>query len=378
MTENHIVASADSGAATESSVQTASAGKMVSAENKTDPRSSAGVKPLPKAADFQPPRLLRNPHLQSILASSGIRRQRYARQRAALDRNAVEYLLDCGDGVRLQGFHSRQNSQSLARGLVVLLHGWEGSAQSTYLAQTASRLLRDGFDVFRLNFRDHGDTHHLNREIFHSCRIDEVVGAVRGIGNRFPDRQLSIAGFSLGGNFALRVALRAPAAGIPLTYAIAVCPVISPRSGLFGIESSPWFYEHYFLHKWRGSLRRKQALFPEEQMFRPADLSGNLRELTRSLVLRHSDFGTLEDYLDGYSIAGDALADLRIPAAILASADDPVIPVADFRALQLPAQVELDITAHGGHCGFIADYGLQSWAEDYIAQRLLRASESAA
>ncbi|MEO8461494.1 MAG: alpha/beta fold hydrolase [Dokdonella sp.] len=348
------------------------------AANDAGSASSAAPKLPPKAADFQPPRLLRNPHLQSVLASSGIRRQRYARQRATLERNAVEHILDCGNGVRLQGFHSRQNARPLAHGLVVLLHGWEGSAQSTYLAQTASRLLRDGFDVFRLNFRDHGATHHLNREIFHSCRIDEVVGAVREIGNRFPDRQLSIAGFSLGGNFALRVALRAPTAGIPLTYAVAVCPVISPRSGLFGIEQSPWFYEQYFLHKWRGSLRRKQRSFPDEELFAASDLSGNLRELTRSLVQRHSDFDTLENYLDGYSIAADALANLRIPAAILASADDPVIPVHDFHTLQLPAQVELDITAHGGHCGFIANYALHSWAEDYIAERLLRASESAA
>ena len=34
------------------------------------------------------------------------------------------------------------------------------------------------YDVARLNLRDHGDSHHLNDEIFHSCRIAEVVGAV--------------------------------------------------------------------------------------------------------------------------------------------------------------------------------------------------------
>ncbi len=87
--------------------------------------------------------------------------------------------------------------------------------------------------MFRLNFRDHGETHHLNREMFHSCRIDEVVGAVREIAAAFSPRALAIGGFSLGGNFALRVALRAPAAGIALAYALAVCPVISPASGLY-------------------------------------------------------------------------------------------------------------------------------------------------
>jgi predicted alpha/beta-fold hydrolase len=254
----------------------------------------------------------------------------------------------------------------------VLLHGWEGSAQSTYVVNTGARLLRDGFDVFRLNFRDHGDTHHLNRGLFHSCLIDEVVGAVAAAHARFAPRRFGVAGFSLGGNFALRVALRAPDRGIPLDYALAVCPVVSPASGLFGLESGPWFYQSYFLGKWRKSLRRKQALFPEHDWFSNEDLAGNLRELTRTLVQRHTTFGSLDGYLDGYSIAGDTLAGLRVPATILTAADDPVIPVDDFRTLDLPPLVELEIATHGGHCGFIESYSLRSFTEDYIAGRMSR------
>ena len=79
-----------------------------------------------------------------------------------------------------------------------------------------------------------------------------------------------------------------------------------------------------------------------------------------------------EDYLDGYSIAGERLGELAVPATILTSADDPVIPVDDFHALRLPPQVELDIAAQGGHCGFIQDWSLRSFTDDYIAQRMLR------
>jgi predicted alpha/beta-fold hydrolase len=333
----------------------------------------ADLPPLTMAADFQPPRLLRNRHVQSVLASSSLRRWLSMRGRTELERDATMHVLDCGDGIRLQGFHTRQRAYAATRGLVVLLHGWEGSARSTYVLNTGARLLDDGFDVFRLNFRDHGDTHHLNRDLFHSCRIEEVVGAVCSVQRQFGQgRPLAIAGFSLGGNFALRVALRAPAAGITLGYAIAVCPVISPAAGLFGLEAGPWFYQSYFLYKWRGSLRRKQALFPDVDWFAPVELAGNLRDLTRALVLRHTDYGSLERYLDGYSIAGDCLKDLRIPATILTSADDPVIPVDAFRALELAPQIELDVASHGGHCGFIRDFSLRGFAEDYIAERVLR------
>jgi predicted alpha/beta-fold hydrolase len=324
-----------------------------------------------RAADFNPPRWLRSAHLQSMLASSGLRRWASRHRRGAIERDSTEYLLDCGDGVRLQGFHTPQTVLGVSRGLIVLLHGWEGSANSTYVVNTGARLLQEGFDLFRLNLRDHGDTLHLNRELFHSCRIDEVVGAVAAIQREFEPRALAISGFSLGGNFALRVALRAPAAGIRLAYALAVCPVVSPASGLFGIENGPWFYERYFLYKWRRSLRRKRRLFPDDDWFSKEDMAGNLRELTRALVLRHTDFGSLENYLDGYSIAGDTLAALRVPATILTAADDPIIPVADFRKLKLPPQVELEIAEHGGHCGFIGDLSLRSFTEDYIAQRML-------
>jgi predicted alpha/beta-fold hydrolase len=236
--------------------------------------------------------------------------------------------------------------------------------------QTGSRLLADGWDVFRLNFRDHGDSHHLNEALFHSCRIDEVVHALGEIAERWPARPMALAGFSLGGNFALRVALKAPEFGIPLAYALAVCPIVDPAEGLFSLEQqAPWFYQAYFMQKWRQSLRIKQSLFPQQTYFELAELKQNLRGLTESLVLRHTDFGSLEAYLDGYSVAGDALAAMQIPATIVTARDDPVIPVNAFERLKLPANVELDIARYGGHCGFIRGWDMTSFTDDYIAAR---------
>jgi predicted alpha/beta-fold hydrolase len=128
------------------------------------------------ADEFRPRRWLRNPHVQSVLASSGVRSALFRRRRRVLEATTTECILDCGHDVRLQGFHTRQSVLPQPRALAILLHGWEGSAQSSYILHTGSRLLAEGCDVFRLNFRDHGQTHHLNQQLFHSCRIDEVVG----------------------------------------------------------------------------------------------------------------------------------------------------------------------------------------------------------
>jgi predicted alpha/beta-fold hydrolase len=236
--------------------------------------------------------------------------------------------------------------------------------------QTGSRLLADGWDVFRLNFRDHGDSHDLNEALFHSCRIDEVVNALADIAQRYPSRPMAVAGFSLGGNFALRAALRAPAVGLPLSYALAVCPIIDPSEGLFSLEeAAPWFYQAYFMHKWRRSLQAKQAAFPQREYFELSELKQSLRGLTASLVARHTDFDSLEAYLDGYSVAGRVLENLHIPATILTARDDPVIPVDAFEKLELPANVELDISNYGGHCGFIRGWDMASFTDEYIASR---------
>ena len=92
-----------------------------------------------------------------------------------------------------------------------------------------------------------------------------------------------------------------------------------------------------------------------------------MRELTEWLVQRHTDFGTLDNYFDGYSIAGDRLAALPVPADILMAADDPVIPVADFHALRCRPHARLEIARWGGHCGFLENARLDGFAERWVA-----------
>ncbi|OOG38874.1 alpha/beta hydrolase [Rhodanobacter sp. C06] len=325
---------------------------------------------LPRGKDFRPSWPLTSGHIQTMLSSSGVRRLLLPRAARTVQDGAEAVLVDGGGGVRLTGAYTAQKSRARPRGLAVLFHGWEGSVDSTYVLQTGSRLLADGWDIFRLNFRDHGDSHDLNEALFHSCRLDEVVHALGEIAARWPARPLALAGFSLGGNFALRAALQTSRVGIPLAYALAVCPIIDPAAGLFSLEeSAPWFYQAYFMHKWRHSLLAKQKAFPQHRYFEMSELKQNLRGLTESLVRRHTDFGSLQQYLDGYSVAADALMAMQIPATILTARDDPVIPVGAFEQLRLPPNVELDIAEHGGHCGFIRGRDMTSFTDDYIAAR---------
>ncbi len=329
-----------------------------------------------RATDYRPPRWLRNAHLQSVLSSMPLRRASGLRALERLGALTTEHIIEVEGDVRLQGFHTAVPGAT-PRGLVLLLHGWEGSSESGYMRHTAAQLLARGFEVFRLNFRDHGDTHHLNKDLFHSCRLAEVVQAAAEVSRRFPARPMLAAGYSLGGNFALRLALAAPGAGVPLLHAVAVCPAIDPSGVLHALERGLPFYHWYFMKKWRRSLQRKRALFPEHHDFDDRVLALDMRGLTRWMVQRHTTMAGIEEYFDGYSVAGDRLAGLQVPVNVLASADDPVIPAEGFPRLSLPAHSTLEIADFGGHCGFLEGADLRGYAERWVAARVEAAAVAA-
>ena len=314
--------------------------------------------------DFRPPFWLRNHHLQSMLASTRWRRARVMRDAAAMLAAAREQLLDCGDGVRLQCFISSPPDSNGRP--VVLLHGWEGSAESLYLLSLARQLFERRFEVVRLNLRDHGDTHHLNHGLFHSCLLAEVTGAVGALQDLFAGRALQLVGFSLGGNFMLRVAAQARAAALNLARVIAVSPVLDPPATLAALQGGMPGYEMYFVRKWLRSLNRKQAAWPDSYDFAALGRQRDLKNMTAELVRWHTDFPTLDDYLNGYAITGERLAQLDVPTHILTALDDPIIPASGLAQLARPPALSLTVTRYGGHCGFFERLRGPTWLERRI------------
>jgi predicted alpha/beta-fold hydrolase len=316
--------------------------------------------------EFRPPLWLRNRHVQSMLASMAARRGSVARRAQAVVAAEQEFLLDCGDGVRLQCFRSsppNSNGQP-----AVLLHGWEGSAQSLYILSLAQQLFDRGFEVVRLNLRDHGETHHLNRELFHSNRLSDVIGALRDLQERFPGQALRLAGFSLGGNFLLRAAAQAHGAGLRIACVVAISPVLDPGETLLALEQSFPGYQLYFVRKWMRSLLKKQAHWPGEYDFKELGRLADLRRMTAELVKRFTEFPSLDDYLNGYSITGGGLEKLEVPARIITSLDDPIIPAHSLERLARVPSLQLTITRYGGHCGFLERVTGPSWVEGKIVR----------
>ena len=311
---------------------------------------------------YLPPAWLHNRWLQTGLASLRLR----ARHTGNVLRPSRRRILTTTKGVRLLGFDLPHPAP---RGRVVLIHGWEGSSDSTYVRITAATLHQAGYNVFRLNLRDHGPSHHLNEGVFLAIYLDEVVEAVTRLAAEVPYLSVALCGFSLGGNFALRIAGRwGPEPPVNLRQVVAVSPAIDPIHSTESIDRHPallW----YFRRKWRRSLRRKQALFPHRYDFSDISPHMNLMEMTERLISRVSAYPDARTYLSAYAVTPAIYQQIRVPTAVITALDDPVIPVADLMALPENPSVERIIHAHGGHNGFL-EAGLGTWYEGWLVQRL--------
>lgn len=324
---------------------------------------------------YKPPFLFRNTHVQTIFGSTWPRKGLIERRYKKLNSSPESVILNCNNGVKLSGVYDQQKSASDV--LVILIHGWEGSSESTYMVSMCQSLYKSGYDVFRLNLRDHGDTHNLNKGVFNSTLIDEVVSAVEQIQKNYSHKRCYLAGFSLGGNFSMRVAARADKYKIKLQRVVVFSALI--HGGISSDvlnEKKNFLYERHFVQKWKKSLLKKLKCFPE---YGYGDILPKLKTLdsmNSELIPAYTEYDTLEEYFDAYAITGKALEKLVCPCHFIISEDDSIIPVANIAKLAKNNLLTFEVTKYGGHCGFIQNWKLESWQDTRLLQIIAEDSDS--
>lgn len=292
-----------------------------------------------------------------------MRKHHVQRGAASLMQGGGDVILPCSEGVRLHGVYNPQADASAARGLIILIHGWEGCAQSTYLLPAANRLYCEGYSVFRLHLRDHGDSHHLNDAPFLATRSQEVKDAVAAIVAQYPHEYVGLAGFSLGANIALRVGAENPV----LDQVVAIAPPIAPQTAAEAIAESV-IYTRYFVRKWHRSMEKKMALFPAHRVNRDLLKIKRLIPLHDAFIPRYSHFDSAEAYFKAYALDVQGLPTMTTPCHVILAADDPVIPIASKALLPNHENLTVEVTRYGGHCGFLMDWALNSWIDGRLTQ----------
>ncbi len=313
---------------------------------------------------FSPPLWLRSPHLQTLIATSAWRRFRIAGSNAALESASSTVTINCRDGARLVACVTDADDNTP---LVIIIHGWLGGADSSYVMAMAGALHSQGFRIARLNLRDHGGSESLNEDVFHSARIGEVIDACAWLQQHCGGAGTALMGYSLGGNFALRVAA---ADMVNLRGCLAICPVMDPKASTYQIDRGWFVYRTYFVRRWRDSLLAKQRAFPTTYDFEPALRCRTIASLTDYFVERHTRFRDSDEYFSHYTLSAERLSSIRTPTRIVTAADDPMIPVAPFHELGGNDAIRVIVTRHGGHCAYLRNLHCDSFIDEIAADFL--------
>jgi uncharacterized protein len=258
--------------------------------------------------------------------------------------------------------------------VLIALHGLEGSSESSYMRGLAEKAFAAGFNVVRLNHRNCGGTEALTPTLYNSGLTADAAHVVREMAERDGMETIALAGYSLGANVALKLAGEYGASAPPqLRCVAAVSPPIDLTAATVQLERpSNVIYQWYFLVSLRRRIRRKQRLFPRLYATGHLYRVRTIRAFDDRYTAPQGGYEGAADYYDRASSI-HVIPRIAVPALILTAADDPFIPVAPFHDPRVRGNpnIEVMLTRHGGHCGFIARRCAEHdgyWAEWTVVQ----------
>jgi uncharacterized protein len=316
-----------------------------------------------KTPTFVPRRGLSGGHRQTLASF-------FLSRRVALPAAEARYI-EVEPGVRVL-VHCHWQSDRQDALTVIVVHGLEGSSDSTYMQGIAAKGLARGMNVVRMNQRNCGGTEALAPTLYHSGRSQDIAAVAQNLIAQDRISRFALAGYSMGGNLVLKLAGEWGNSGPRQFRAVAaVCPAVNLAASADALHlPSNRLYEQYFLWQLNRRLRTKARLFPGA--FDTSRLRGirSLREFDDRITAFYCGFTGADDYYDRAAAAH--LIDLiAVPTFILNAANDPfirILPEARRKIVDNP-HITFVETEDGGHCSYLADSKGGSngrWAESQV------------
>ena len=237
---------------------------------------------------------------------------------------------------------------------LTILHGLEGSSDSTYarllLAEAGARGWRAGV----LHFRDCGNQRNRLPRRYHAGDTADLRFLLKRLRNQLPENTpLLAAGYSLGGNVLLKY-LGEAGDTTSLAAAVAVSVPLDLRVSAESISRGfSKYYENYLLKRMKNSVASK---------FNPDTAAFNWRQVMEATSFMEFDdaitaplhgFLDKDDYYDRCS-AGAFLDRIMRPTLVIQAADDPFMAERGIPAAsRLAPPVTIEVSSTGGHVGFI-------------------------
>ncbi|MDF7679798.1 hydrolase [Enterobacteriaceae bacterium ESL0689] len=311
--------------------------------------------------DFHPMRGMSNCHLQTMLPRL-IRRE--------LQFTPYWQRLDLPDGDFVDLAWSENPAQAAHKPRLVVFHGLEGSLYSPYVHGIIHTVMQRGWLGVVMHFRGCSGVPNRNRRIYHSGEIEDGRWFLHWLRREFGTVPTAAVGYSLGGNM-LACLLAAEGNNVPLdTAAIVSAPLMLEACSYHMDKGFARLYQYYLLHLLKANATRKLKAWPGSL---PVDLHQlkamrSIRDFDDMITARIHGFTDALDYYRQCS-AMPRLNSITIPTLIIHAKDDPFMDHHSIpSAQQIPANVEYQLTVHGGHVGFVG--GTLSKPEMWLEQRI--------
>ena len=265
------------------------------------------------------------------------------------------------------------------RATLLIVHGLEGSSDSTEVLALCHKALSCQMNVIRLNLRNCGGTLHLCPTLYNAGLSNDVLAVLLELQEKDRLRNIFLAGFSLGGNIVLKLADELASSAKNLLRGVCgISPSIDLLASVTAIEKAVnRLYDQRFLQGLKEKVRQKQAFFPGRFDLSKLLLLNTLRDFDEHFTAPDAGFASAYDYYTKCS-ALPIVDRIAVPTLIIAAQDDPIVPFASFA--QLPDKhpfVSLLSPKHGGHGAFISSRAKEKealfftdrfWAENRVIQ----------
>ncbi len=270
--------------------------------------------------------------------------------------------------------HCHWHSRPQDHPTLILLHGLEGSSLAHYMGGMADKAWARGWNVVRLNQRNCGDTEHLSHGLYHSGLTNDPLFVLRELVMRDGIRAIAVAGYSLGGNLALKLAGDlGPDAPPQLKAVCAVSPTMDLAICVQALErKANVAYQWNFVRRLKARMRRKVAVVPGVFTLEALPRIWTVRQFDEAYTAPHHGFRDAADYYHRAS-AMRVIERISVPTLILTAEDDPFVPIEPFQHPSVTSNpnVTAVVTRHGGHCAFV-EHAIDGydgyWAEEQVVR----------
>ena len=325
------------------------------------------------AADFLPRRFVSNGHLQTILGNFLPRVDNLPLAESQLVEVSPATDGQISSQVRCD-CHWQPESVRASLPTAIIVHGLEGSSESQYVVGNSNKLWQSGCNIIRMNMRNCGGTEALTPTLYHSGLSGVVLAVMRFFAERYGLQSISLVGYSMGGNLALKLAGELGHATPPqLRSVIGISPAVDLGPSADALHQPVnRLYEIKFLRALLSRFQRKAALFPQAYDASRASGISSLREFDDRITALYSGFTGADDYY--YRAAAARVLDrIAVPTLILHASDDPFLRLLSESRATILANPNITYieTLHGGHCAFLAPADAACGYDGYWAEHTL-------